>query len=89
MIKKERISERFALLNRAATQTYMENEKRHREILLNQNANKRRHHPSRQSTHTQSEYAQQMPNPFSSFNSSDEDDRLFRVSISFRHTEIY
>jgi len=84
LIEKKGFFERFVLLKRAATQTYIENEKRHREILLNQNANKRKHPPTRQSTQTQPEYTQQMPNPLSSFNGSDDDDRLFRVSILFR-----
>lgn len=61
----------------------METERRRREVLLNQNANKNKHHPSRQSAQTQSEHTQQTVHPLSSLNASDDDERLFRVRNSF------
>jgi hypothetical protein len=74
----------LSLLLRAATQSYMKNEKRRQETLLKENVAKKKHYPSRQSVHAQSASnqqggKQQMPTALSSINTSDDEERLFHV----------
>ncbi|UJR23166.1 hypothetical protein I4U23_026184 [Adineta vaga] len=71
----------YSYQGRAAVQSYMKQEKRRREALLNENQMKTNHHPTRQShdpTH-QHEQNQYITTPMSSFRVSNEEQRFFNV----------
>jgi hypothetical protein len=66
---------------RAATQSYMKQERRRREALLTENPTKTNHYPSRQSQFVSNQQNGNlpMPTPLSSLSISDEEERIFNV----------
>ncbi len=74
---------------RAAAQTYMKNEKRQREAILQETLAKRKHNPSRQTEKSTTINHPQILTPISSLSGSDDEERLFRVrnkkKISYRY----
>lgn len=73
-------------LLRAATQSYMKQERRRREALINENQSTKKHHTSRQSIKTYSANKQQDGNqhvltPLSSLSTSDDEGRFFHVRV--------